>query len=130
MTVTLGQRPGGIDWAKQNEPNSNNPDNDDNGNTGNATVRGISVQNLTPELAQQVGASNLTHGVVIDSVEADSPAADNLTRGMVITAVDRHPVNNVQDFKRLMLQAQGKPALITFSFNGQTGFTVVQPSNK
>ena len=57
-------------------------------------------------------------------------AADNLTRGMVVTAVDRHPVANVQDFKRLMSQAQGKPALITFSFNGQTGFTVVQPSSK
>jgi serine protease Do len=129
-TVTLGQRPGGIEWAKQNEPNSNNPDNDDNGNTGNTSARGITVENLTPDLAQQIGATALTHGVVVDNVDADSPAADNLTRGMVITAVDRHPVNNVQDFKRLMSQAQGKPALITFSFNGQTGFTVVQPSNK
>jgi serine protease Do len=129
-TVTLGQRPGGIDWAQQNNSGDNNPDNDNSGNTGNASMRGITVENLTPELAQQVGAANLTRGVVVDNVDADSPAADNLTRGMVITAVDRHPVNNVQDFKRLMSQAQGKPTLITFSFQGQTGFTVVQPSNK
>ena len=130
VTVTLGQRPGGIEWAKQNNPDGNNSDNGDNDNTGNTSARGISVENLTPDLAQQIGATSLTHGVVVDSVDADSPAADNLTRGMVITAVDRHPVNNVQDFKRLMAQAQGKPALITFSFNGQTGFTVVQPSSK
>jgi serine protease Do len=130
VTVTLGQRPSGVEWDKRSNGGSNSPDNDDNDDGGNASVRGISVENLTPDLAQQIGATSLTHGVVVDNVDADSPAADNIARGMVITAVDRHPVANVQDFKRLMSQAQGKPVLITFSFNGQTGFTVVQPSNK
>ena len=130
VAVTLGQRPGGVDWDKRGNSGNNNPDNDDNDNGGNASVRGITVENLTPDLAQQVGANSMTHGVVVDNVDADSPAADNVARGMVITAVDRHPVANVQDFKRLMSQAQGKPVLITFSFQGQTGFTVVQPSNK
>ncbi len=127
VSVTLGQRPGGIDWAKQNSAGNDNGDNDDNGNTGSASARGISVENLTPELAQQAGVSPGMHGVVIDSVDADSPAADNVGRGMVIVAVDRHPVNNVQDFKRLMSQAQGKPVLLTYNVGGQTGFTVVQP---
>ncbi|MBV9155710.1 MAG: Do family serine endopeptidase [Acidobacteriaceae bacterium] len=127
ITVTLGQRPGGIDWKNQSSPSNDNGDNDDNGNGGNVSERGISVENLTPELAQQVGASPGTRGVVIDNVDADSPAADNVGRGMVITAIDRHPVNNVQDFKRLMSQANGKPVLLTYNVGGQTGFTVVQP---
>jgi serine protease Do len=130
VAVTLGQRPGGVDWDARGNKRNNNPDNDDNDNSGNASSRGITVEDLTPDLAQQLGANSMTHGVVIDNVDADSPAADNLARGMVITAIDRHPVNNVQDFKRLMSQAQGKPVLITFSFQGQTGFTVIQPPNK
>ncbi len=124
VTVTLGQRPGGIDWEKQNNGGNGGNDNEDNGNTGNASARGIGVETLTPDLAQQIGASATLHGVVVDSVDADSPAADSIGRGMVITAVDRHPVNNVQDFKRLMAQAQGKPVLLTINQNGQSGFTV------
>jgi Do/DeqQ family serine protease len=126
VTVTLGQRPGGIDWKNQNQNNGDSGDNDDNGNPGNASARGISVEDLTPELAQQAGVQPGVHGVIVDNVDADSPAADQIGRGMVITAVDRHPVNNVQDFKRLMSQAKGKPVLLTYNVGGQTGFTVVQ----
>ncbi len=130
INVTLGARPGGIDWAKQNNTGDNNNNNDNNDNSGSASIRGITVENLTPDLAQQIGASPTLHGVVVSGVDADSAAADNIGRGMVITAVDRHPVANVNDFKRLMSQANGKPVLITFSANGQTGFTVIQPSSK
>ncbi|MGA8025659.1 MAG: Do family serine endopeptidase [Bryobacteraceae bacterium] len=128
VNVKLGQRPGGIDWDNQtNQGANNNPDNDDNDNTGAASARGISVQALTPDIAQQIGAPASIHGVVITGVDADSPAADSVGQGLIITAIDRHPVNNVQDFKRLMAAAQGKPVLLTFSAGGRTGFTVVQP---
>jgi serine protease Do len=123
VKVTLGQRPGGVDWNKPgnsgNEPGDNEP--------GNAALRGITVENLTPDLAQQIGVPASTHGVVVDSVDASSAAADSVARGMVITAVDRKPVNNVSDFKRLMSQAEGKSVLLTVTSSNGTGFTVVQP---
>jgi Do/DeqQ family serine protease len=128
VSVTLGQRPGGVDWDQPNHRGSNNNDNDDNNaDVSNGSARGIGVENLTPEMAEQIGVAASVHGVVVTSVDADSPAADKVARGMVITAVNREPVRSVQDFKRLMGQAQGKPALLTFNANGQTGFTVVQP---
>jgi S1-C subfamily serine protease len=67
--------------------------------------------------------------VVVTNVDADSTAADvgGIGRGTVILAVDRHPVTNVADFKRLMAQAQGKPVLLTTNNGGATGFVVVQP---
>jgi len=69
-----------------------------------------------------------THGVVVDDVDQSSPAADaGIQRGLVITSVDRHPVTNSQDFKRLMSQAQGKPVLLTISQGGRNLFLVVQP---
>jgi serine protease Do len=128
VTVTLGTRPGGIDWNKQN-PRGENNQGEDNGSEGNASIRGISVETLTPDLAQQINLPDNTRGVVVGSVEPDSPAADSVGRGVVIAAVDRHPVSNVQEFKRLMAQAEGKSVLLTVVTAGPngaaTGFTVV-----
>jgi len=126
VKATLGTRPGGTDWNKSGNDNANEPDGD-NGSDGNASARGISVENLTPELAQQIGVPGTTRGVVVDNVDATSPAADSVARGMVITAVDRKPVNGVEDFKRLMSQAEGKSVLLTVASSNGTGFTVVQP---
>ncbi|MBV9611578.1 MAG: Do family serine endopeptidase [Acidobacteriaceae bacterium] len=127
VTVTLGTRPGGVDWAQNNHHGDNDGVSPDEESSGNGSARGITVEALTPDLAEQIGASGNVRGVVVTGVDADSPAADSLARGVIITAVDRHPVANVSDFKHLMSQAQGKPVLITFKANGQTGFTVVQP---
>ncbi len=130
LSATLGQRPTGIDWdqnkSKGND-NGDNGDNNDNGN-GNVTMRGITVENLTPELAQQINVPASTKGVVVDDVDQSSPAADatGLSRGVVIMAVNRQPVSNVGDFRRLMNESKGKSVLLTVNAGGQTLFTVVQ----
>ncbi len=70
----------------------------------------------------------LAHGVVVDEVDENSPAADaGISRGTVILAVNRQPVTNASDFKRLMTQANGKSALLTINQGGQNGFIVIQP---
>jgi Do/DeqQ family serine protease len=129
VNVTLGSRPGGVDWASNSHHGDNGDNNDqDNGAGGSATLRGITVETLTPDLAQQIGVPPTTKGVVVSDVDQSSPAADApLGRGTVIMQVDRHPVSNVQEFKRLMNQAQGKPVLLTINQGGTTAFTVVQP---
>jgi Do/DeqQ family serine protease len=129
VNVTLGSRPGGVDWASNNRHGDDNGDNNDQDNgSANATVRGITVETLTPDLAQQINVPPTTKGVVVDDVDQSSPAADApLGRGTVIMQVDRHPVTNVQDFKRLMNAAQGKAVLLTINQGGTTAFTVVQP---
>jgi serine protease Do len=131
VTVTLGTRPTGIDWGNGNKGGNGNNDQEDNGNSGNASARGISVETLTPDLAQQVGVPQSTKGVVVDSVDPDSPAADaGLGRGVVVTAVDRHPVTNAEEFKRLMSQAQGKSVLLSVNTGNGNLFIVVPANNK
>jgi serine protease Do len=130
VNITLGQRPNGIDWDQKNKGGNDNGDDNDNDNTpnGSASARGITVEPLTPEVAQQVGVPPGTHGVVVTDIDQSSPAADaNLGRGVVIVAVNRQNVSSVSDFKRLMNEAKGKAALLTVNLGGQTGFTVVQP---
>jgi Do/DeqQ family serine protease len=121
--VTLGQRPGGVDWNKPNQQQDNG-DQEDNGNTGNASIRGVTVETLTPELAQQANVPETLHGVVVDSVDPDSPAADVLGRGIIITAVNRQPVHNAEEFRRLVSEAKGN-VLLTVNTGGQSGFAVL-----
>ena len=129
VDVTLGQRPSGInfDQNKQNGNDNGNDNDNDNGGSGNATIRGITVENLTPDIAQQLNVPASTKGVVVDDVDPSSSAADaqGLGKGVVIIAVDRHPVSNVSEFRRLMNEAKGKSVLLTVNAGGQTAFTVV-----
>ncbi len=59
ITVTLGQRPTGTDWDDDNKKGDNNDKNgdSDNGNPGNVSVRGVTVETLTPDNAEQVGVT-------------------------------------------------------------------------
>lgn len=60
---------------------------------------GVSVEELTPEVARQIGDRNLT-GVLITDVDEDSPAAwAGLRDGMVISRVGEKEIRNVDEFK-------------------------------
>jgi serine protease Do len=95
---------------------------------GTNALDGVTVENLTPEIAQQVGVPASTKGVVVDSVDADSPAADAqppLERGDVITQVNRQPVANENDYNRLINQGKGKSVLLYVNHQGSNIFVVV-----
>ena len=66
---------------------------------------GLSVQSLTPELAEQLNLDN-AKGVLITDVTPDSPAADaGLTPGQLILEVNRKPIPNVDAFNRAVQAA-------------------------
>lgn len=91
-----------------------------------STLRGITVQNLTPSIRDQLGLSPNTHGVVITGLEPDSPAAQvGLQTGDVIQSISRQPVNSVNDFNRLAAQARGD-VLLRVNRQGNSAFVVVQ----
>jgi serine protease Do len=128
LHVTLGRRPTGLQEANNGQGNNNEPGNDNGSDNGTVTERGITVEALTPDIAQQIGVPASTKGVVVSNVDQASPAADApLQQGSVIIAVDRHPVANVGEFRQLMDAANGKPALLTINNGGQITFAVVQP---
>ncbi|HEY1948535.1 MAG TPA: Do family serine endopeptidase [Bryobacteraceae bacterium] len=127
VKVTLGARPNGVDWDKAKGGDDNPKDQDDNSPGGDVSARGITVQTLTPDLAQQVGIPSTVKGVVVSAVDADSPAADQVGRGTVVTAIDRKPVTSAQEFKRLMSEAAGKPVLLSVNNGGSNLFVVIPP---
>jgi serine protease Do len=73
---------------------------------------GMQLQELTPDLARQLGAKNHA-GVVVAGVQPGSPA-DNaaVQSGDIILEVDRHPVKNVDDVKERIEKAPHKDSLL------------------
>jgi len=75
---------------------------------------GLKVQNLTPEIAQQLGLRDLKAGVVITDVESGSPAAiAGLRPGSLIVAVNRKKIDSLEEFQTAILEAtkEGKVLL-------------------
>ncbi len=63
---------------------------------------GVSIQNLTDALRQNMGMKEKTGGVLVQSVEPGSFAEDiGLQRGDVIMSINRRPVNSTEDVKNL-----------------------------
>jgi len=69
---------------------------------------GLSLQNLTSELAEQFGYEE-RQGVLIAEVDPDSPAARvGLQPGQLIEEVNRKPVHNLAELKKIMASATKK----------------------
>ncbi len=128
VSLTLGTRPNGADFGEANNQ-ADNGSGSDNGNAGNVgkTAYGLTVETVTPDLAQQLQMPANTKGVVVDSVDPDTPAADSIARGDVIVGVNRHPVADAAEFQHQMSAAGDKPVLLTVNRGGAVTFIVLQP---
>ena len=89
---------------------------------------GITVQNVTPEIAKGLGLKKET-GVVVTRVEPGSPAADaGIQTGDVIQEVNRKPVKNVEDFVQKAEKAKDQDHVLLFLQRGQNNlFAAVTP---
>ena len=89
---------------------------------------GITVQNVTPEMAKGLGLKKET-GVVVTRVEPGSPAADaRIQVGDVIREVNRNPIKNVDDFVQKIEKAKGQENVLLLVQRGQNNlFAAVTP---
>jgi serine protease Do len=89
---------------------------------------GISVQNLTPEIAKGLGLKTEA-GVVVTRVEPGSPAANaGIQTGDVIREVNRKPVKDVDDFVQKVEKAKDQDNMLFFLQRGQNNlFAAVTP---
>lgn len=120
ISVTLGTRPENI--------GENNTSSGGKGEQGPGVMKGVQVETLTPQLANQLNLPAGTTGVVVDSVDPSSnAAAADVRRGDVIQEVDHKPVNNVQEYQAALSAAGNRAVLLLINRGGTTGYRVVQP---
>ncbi len=95
--------------------------------TGKTTEKlGLRLENLTPEIARQVGADT-EFGVVISGVTPDSPAGRaRLRQGDVIIEVNRKPVHNVEDFQAALKADAKEGNLFLIERRGSTHYIPVE----
>jgi serine protease Do len=88
---------------------------------------GFSVQNLTPELAQQLGYSD-TEGVVVSQIDPRSEAYQaGVRRGMVIREVNHQEINNAQDFRQAVQKAEQDKQLLMLVESQQATMYITFP---
>lgn len=103
----------------------------DGGNTsgeGQGKMRwGIGLENLTPDLRDQLQAPRDIHGAVIEQVQPGS-SADNagLQQGDIILEVNRHKVQTASDVQQALANVpKGQDALLLIWSNGGNSFRVL-----
>jgi serine protease Do len=95
--------------------------------TGGGEIQGIEVQDLTPEISQQLNLPTGTHGVVVTSVDPSSAAAGaGIGRGDVIQEINHKPVTSASQYKQLMTGAGAQPILLLVNNGGVTRYLVLE----
>ncbi len=111
LTAKLSERPAKIQTAK--------------GGPETLEKLGLSVQNLTDDLAGQYGYEGLT-GVIVTQVESGSIAElAGIEPGALIMEVNRKPVENVKAFKQAIEDAAKEDSVLLRIRQGQASIFVV-----
>jgi serine protease Do len=98
------------------------------GEAAPAGLKGIHVQDLTPEIARQLQLPASTVGVVVSSIDPASSAAEaGLQRGDIIQEVNRKPVRNVEQYRQVLAGLENQSVLLLINRGGTTHFLMVQP---
>ena len=98
------------------------------GGQASAAMKGLQVQNLTPDVASQLGVPASSTGVVVSGVDPSSAAAAaGLQSGDIIQEVNRKPVHNVSEYQQAVAASGDQPILLLVERSGVTHFVVIQP---
>jgi serine protease Do len=92
---------------------------------------GLSVQELTPELAEALSLKG-EKGVVVSGVRMGSPAAEvGLQRGDLIQEIENEPIEDMNDYRRIMEELSlKKQILMVIRHQGHTRYVVLKRENK
>lgn len=93
------------------ENNSAEPGKGDS-SLGEGVLSGVKVESITPELSKRLNMTSGMQGVIVSSIDEDSPAATTLRRGDVIQSVNRQPISNIAEFSAAVKRAGNKRLLL------------------
>lgn len=84
-------------------------------------LKGVHVQDITPELKKTLNLPKRISGVVITEIDDDSPADGILIRGDVIMEINRKPISNTKDYSTAAAKIKtGQAVLFLIYRNGST----------
>ncbi|GBE05526.1 putative periplasmic serine endoprotease DegP-like precursor [bacterium BMS3Abin10] len=116
LTVIIGELPG---EAQAPQPTTDYKN----------ALKGVSVQNLTPAIYQQLDLPERIKGVVISGVKAGSPAETRLLMGDVILEINRQAVSGLEDYESVVSKIKPNEEVLLLVFRkGSTVFITITPN--
>jgi len=89
------------------------------------TWKGMTLQNITPEIASEFKISSEIQGVIITKVEPRTPSAEaQIQRGDVIIGINNQSIDSLDEFNQIVEQIQDKEDVILVVKRGMHTFFV------
>nr|WP_246544055.1 Do family serine endopeptidase [Novosphingobium profundi] len=122
LNATVAKRPSEDELSQSFDPDADSNDDNPFANQGDEQKQGviedklgISVIDMTPQVARQLGVSDPSKGVVIVGVDASADAGQKgLNRGMIVLMADGKEVNSKADLAKAVEAAKsaGRSAML------------------
>ena len=95
--------------------------------TGSSRKLGLTVQELTPKLAESLGIDD-TQGVIVSDIQSGSSAGEaGIQRGDIILEINRNKIENIADYKKALQESQEKNnILLLIKRDKSTRFVVIE----
>ncbi|MBI4709586.1 MAG: DegQ family serine endoprotease [Nitrospirae bacterium] len=107
ITVTVGELPAEMQKATGGEYNN--------------VLKGVSVQDLTPEISRQLNIPSRIKGVVITDIAEGSPSEEHLKPEDVLVEINRKKIADVKAYENIVSKIKPKEDLLLTVFrNGAT----------
>jgi serine protease Do len=120
VTVEIGKTPGQVAEKAQKSTEKAKPE--------LALLSGVGIEDLNDEYRQQLRLPREIQGVVVTSVDADSPAADEgLQEGDVIFQVNLKPVADLNEFSAALKNVKDDRVMFTVYRQGGRFNIVIKP---
>ncbi|MDA8434222.1 MAG: DegQ family serine endoprotease [Nitrospiraceae bacterium] len=81
-------------------------------------LKGVEVQEITPELAARLDLPEQVTGVMVSDINEDSPAYGVLASGDVIQEINRSRITGVKDYERAMAETGKNDSLLLLVYRG------------
>ena len=121
MPITLTSQPADLTGG-----GGTSPQNPSQGSS--KAMEGVQVENLTPDILNQLNLPMGTRGVVVDNVENGSPAAEaGLRQADVIQEVNHKAVNNVSEYRAALAGTGDNQVLLLVDRGPSTVYLLIQP---
>jgi serine protease Do len=84
----------------------------------NNLLNGVSVQDITPDIADKLGIPAKIKGVIVTNVDEDSPAAAILLQGDVIQEINRQKITGMKEYGKVVAGIAAEKDLLLLVFRG------------
>lgn len=87
-------------------------------------LKGVHVQNLTPQLKKSLNVPKRFRGVVVTDIENDSPAQGILIKDDIITEINKKEIHNIKDYESIASKIDPNEDILLLVYRQNSAFYV------